>query len=88
MASGLPILATRIVCHTDIVGSNDFAFWAANADVQGLYQALEKAHKYRNNFPIMGQIASKEAQKWTWKASALKLDAALREGIKRLRNGK
>jgi glycosyltransferase involved in cell wall biosynthesis len=85
MASGLPILATRIVCHTDIVGPNDFIFWADGSDAQSLYHALEKAHQNRNNFPLMGQKAANEAQKWTWKASAVKLDTALRQGIKRLR---
>ncbi len=84
MASGLPILATRIVCHTDVVGSNNFAFWAEGSDVQSLIQALERAHKNRIHLPMMGKKAAKEAQKWTWKASAKKLDNALRQGIKKL----
>jgi glycosyltransferase involved in cell wall biosynthesis len=40
MAAGLPILATRIVCHTDVVGPGNYAFWAQDAGEQGLLNAL------------------------------------------------
>ncbi len=37
MAAGMPILATRIVCHTDVVGTEKYAFWAEDAGERGLF---------------------------------------------------
>ncbi len=42
MAAGLPILATRIVCHTDVIGNEPFVFWAEQADPQGFLNALRQ----------------------------------------------
>jgi len=81
MASGLPILATRIACHTDVMGSSNYAFWAEKADVPGLGAALSVVWERRNSLAAMGRDAAAAAQAWTWKNSAEKLRRALEKGV-------
>jgi glycosyltransferase involved in cell wall biosynthesis len=80
MAAGLPILATRIVCHTDVVGGGDFAFWAEAADEQGILDALHLIWRSRDSLSGMGQLAAFAAEEWTWAKSAGKLKEALEKG--------
>ncbi len=40
LAAGLPILATRIVCNTDVIGEGAYVFWAEDSSVEGLLAAL------------------------------------------------
>jgi glycosyltransferase involved in cell wall biosynthesis len=77
MAAGLPILATRIVCHTDVVGDGEFVIWAEDASEQGLFNALKKAWKSRDQLKEMGKRAARASHAWTWEAAALKLKEAL-----------
>jgi glycosyltransferase involved in cell wall biosynthesis len=81
MAAGLPILATRIVCHTDVVGSGGYAFWAEEADVEGLLSALRLIWHARPSLGRMGREAAVAAQAWTWQESARKLKTALEHGL-------
>lgn len=81
MATGLPILATRIVCHTDVVGDGNYVIWAEDASEQGLFNALKKAWQSRGQLKEMGQHAASASQAWTWKASALKLKDALEDRL-------
>jgi glycosyltransferase involved in cell wall biosynthesis len=82
MAAGLPILATRIVCHTDVVGSGDYAFWAQDAGEQGLLDALRLVWRSRDFLREMGREAAIAAEGWTWRASAEKLKKALDKGCR------
>lgn len=81
MASGMPILATHIDCHTDVVGDGDYAFWAYGENVEDLEAALEEAWEQRQTLRVKGQLAAADANNWTWESSAGKLDAALRQGL-------
>lgn len=81
MAAGLPILATRIACHTDVVGDGKYAFWAESADVSGLLLALRKVWQKRDSLSEMGTQAARASLKWTWHESAIKLRAALEFGL-------
>jgi len=81
MAAGLPILATRIVCHTDVVGDEPFVFWADQADPQGFLAVLQQIWNNAGSLSQMGQQASVAAQNWTWRSSALRLKAALEKGL-------
>ncbi len=81
MAAGLPIVATKIVCHTDVVGGEKFAFWADNATEDGLLNALSQAWEARETLPEMGLSATRAAPRWTWQASAQKLNSALHKGM-------
>lgn len=81
MAAGLPILATRIVCHTDVIGDGDYAFWAEDSSEQGLLNALCEIWQSRYLLPDKGAHAAMAAEIWSWKASARKLKVALEAGI-------
>jgi glycosyltransferase involved in cell wall biosynthesis len=83
MASGLPVLVTRIESHTNVIGNGNFAFWADSADIQGLYKALLKIQTDRVELPKMGFQASQSASAWTWQSSANKLKIALELGLNR-----
>ncbi len=81
MAAGLPILATRIVCHTDVIGNGDYAIWAEDSSEQALFESLCHVWRHRNELSQMGGRAAVAAEKWSWKASADKLRSALEIGI-------
>lgn len=80
MAAGLPILATRIVCHTDVIGDGQFVFWAEDGSEAGLVAALRQLWARRGELPAMSARASAAAPNWTWRASADKLRRALLRG--------
>jgi len=80
MAAGLPILATRIVCHTDVVGSGEYAFWAKDSAEPSLVDALRLIWQSENSLSDMGKHAAIAAKDWTWTASAMKLKQALESG--------
>jgi glycosyltransferase involved in cell wall biosynthesis len=81
MGSGLPILATKIVCHTNVIESGGYVFWADNSNVDGLLKALENAWQERSALPCMSQKARVAAQDWTYIASAKRLQNALQYGL-------
>ncbi|HMZ06781.1 MAG TPA: glycosyltransferase, partial [Anaerolineales bacterium] len=81
MGAGLPILATKITCHTDVIGNGDYVFWADTSDQDGLLRALEAAWQRRYDLPQMGSKAQVAAQDWTYAASARRLQHALQHGL-------
>jgi glycosyltransferase involved in cell wall biosynthesis len=81
MASGLPIMSTRIVAHTDVVGEGQCAFWADDASEQGLLGALKQIWCAQESLAEMGTQASLAVEDWTWAASAQKLKTALEKGL-------
>lgn len=87
MAAGLAVLATRIVCHTDVVEQTverPYTFWAADAGVDGLLAALKEIWQRRADLPAMGQSAAAASDGWTWPASAQKLSRALERGLQQV----
>lgn len=84
MASGLAIMATHIVCHTDVVGEGDYVCWAYGSDQAAMVDALQRCWDARPDLPGMGAAAAAAAPDWTWAAAARKLDRALRGGMGRL----
>jgi glycosyltransferase involved in cell wall biosynthesis len=81
MGAGMPILATKIVCHTDVMDNKDFVFWAENADIDGILCALQQAWKERSILSTLGKEALTAAHDWTYIASAKRLNNALRHGL-------
>lgn len=81
MGAGMPILATRIVCHTDVIGDGEYAFWANNADVSGISDALQQIWCARLSLSAMGEKSLKAAFDWTYKTSAKRLSNALHFGL-------
>ena len=81
LAAGLPILATRIACHTDVVGEGEFVFWAEGDSVDSLNVTLKRVWEARSSLRSMGIKARAAADSWTWEASARKLSDALKKGM-------
>ena len=81
MASGLPILATRIHCHTDVIRNGKYVFWAEGAEVEDLIAALRIAWNNRVSLAQMGAESARAAQQFTWHESAKKLKNALEYGL-------
>lgn len=80
LAAGLPILATRVVCHTDVLGARPCAFWAADDSPAALLAALRAAWQDRARLPDMGRKSLQAAPEWDWQPAARKLRAALERG--------
>lgn len=83
LAAGLPILATRNACHTDVIGNGAYAFWADDATVSDLLAALEQVWQQRHRLQELGREAAVAAQAWSWQAAAQKLSAAFECGLAR-----
>jgi len=81
MAAGLPILATRIVCHTDVIQNRPMVFWAEDATPEGLRAALRLVWEARLSLKPMGDEAASLIAFWTWKESGRKLSEALHYGL-------
>lgn len=81
MASGLAILATRVVCHTDVIGSGSYAFWAEGSDRAALAESLVQVWQARDQLQSMGLGAVDASGAWTWQEAAKKLKTALEFGI-------
>jgi glycosyltransferase involved in cell wall biosynthesis len=81
MASGLPVLATRNVCHSDVVGDGGYTFWVEEPTERGILAGLEQIWRQRADLQSLGREAQLEAEQWTWAAAARKLDEALRKGL-------
>lgn len=80
MASGMPILATRIPCFMDVVGDDDFIFWTKDSTKVGLFKALCKISQPSASLKDKGISAAKAAQSFSWQQSAIKLSDSLERG--------
>jgi glycosyltransferase involved in cell wall biosynthesis len=84
MAAGLPVLATRIVCHTDVINDDSFVFWAEGASPVELLLALKKVWQSRSGLDLMSTRSSQYAQNFTWAASAGRMSDALQIGLRKI----
>jgi len=82
MAAGMPVLTTRIECHTSVLQNEGNAFWAEESTVDAFIECLKQVWNQRDALPAMGKISDKEAQKWTWAESAANLGKALDYGLR------
>lgn len=83
MAAGMPVLATSNVCHTDVVGDGQYAFWADDVTEEALLTTLRQIWANRAELPRLGQEAQADVHGWTYAANAAKLKAALTYGLGR-----
>ncbi len=81
LAAGMPILSTRNVCHTDVIGGEAFAFWADDANVDDLVTALRSVWEVRHELQELGEAGYDMAQAWTWQEAGMKLSNALEYGM-------
>jgi glycosyltransferase involved in cell wall biosynthesis len=77
MAAGLSIVATKIACHTDVIGDGKYVFWAEQADLVGLTTTLRLVWEKRDSLSEMGDQAFAAIKDWTWYESANKMKNAL-----------
>jgi glycosyltransferase involved in cell wall biosynthesis len=81
MAAGLPVLAPRNPCYTDVIRDGGYAFWAEEASQEGLVAALRDIWRARAALPTIGAEAAAASSLWTWEAAAHKLKVALEHGL-------
>ena len=81
MAAGLPVMATRIACHTDVMHDQPYALYAEGSDSASLLAALEKIWLTQDNLPDLGQQAIRDAAQWSWTEAARHLKSALEYGM-------
>ncbi|RMH01036.1 MAG: glycosyltransferase [Chloroflexi bacterium] len=80
LAAGMPVLAMRNVCHTEVVGNGRFAFWIESPDPVHIRHTLHQLWENRQQLPRLAADAAQVARQWTWQASAQKLHRALLTG--------
>jgi glycosyltransferase involved in cell wall biosynthesis len=81
MAAGMPILATRVVCHMDVIGEDDYVFWAEDGSPDALAIAIRRACARTADLSKMGQRAAAATQAWGYEESARKLAEALQKSL-------
>lgn len=81
MAAGMPIFATRILCHTEVVRDGQYVCWAEGASEAKLAAALLQLDAARPLLPRMGKQAAAAVKPWTWSETAAKLRKALESGL-------
>lgn len=86
LASGLTILATKIVCHTDVIDDSDVVEWIdPTATADAVTDALTRLWARRENLGTNSWSAMANADHWTWNRSAHQLHEALVKGTARAR---
>ena len=82
MAAGMPIMATRIRCHTDVINENaGYIFWINGSDEAAILAALKDLAQSRSSLSHMGARSLENIQHWSWQASAQKIDKGLRKHL-------
>ncbi len=81
MGAGMPVIATRIVCHTEVIGDQPIVFWAENSTVDSFVATLHHVWNDRATFAKRGSLAAELAQEHTWAASVKCFAAALEWGL-------
>lgn len=81
MAIGLPILATKNYCHTNVVGNGRYAFWIDEPTVPEIKKTLKHIWESRQSLPQLSCEAQQDAPKWTWERASEKLATALNIAI-------
>jgi glycosyltransferase involved in cell wall biosynthesis len=84
MASGLPILAPRMACHSDVIGAGKYVFWVDQVDLLAFKMVLQQIWESRALLSEMGALATEAASDCTWHESAKKLKAALEYGLQKI----
>ena len=78
LASGMPVMATHIRCHTDVMPEEaPYVFWAYGADRTALEQALTQVHKKKKDLAIIAKSTTDNIDQWTWRHSAEQISAGL-----------
>ena len=78
LAAGMPVMATHIRCHTDVMPEEaSYVFWAYGADSAALEQALTNIQKKKEHLAVIAKSTTKNIDQWTWRHSAEQISAGL-----------
>jgi glycosyltransferase involved in cell wall biosynthesis len=83
LGAGLPLLASRVSCHTEVIGDRPCVFWVDGTTPESFLSALRRVWKDRLSLAALGDDAWSLAPEYTWRASARKLSDALERGLAR-----
>jgi glycosyltransferase involved in cell wall biosynthesis len=81
MAAGLPILATKIQAHKNVLSSKEFVFWT-NENEGSFARAIEEINNKKEQLPKLGLKAKIFSLNWSWEKSGEKLSKALTRAFK------
>lgn len=77
MASGMPVIATKIDCHIEVAKDKHFIFWVKEDTPIGFKNAILEAWNHRSNLKEMGATSNLAVQDWKWENAARKLSEGL-----------
>lgn len=73
-----PVIVTEITPHKQVLGENNFAFWARDSSPEAISQAIRQAYLKRHDFKKLGSNARKFVEdKFTWSKQINKLETFL-----------
>ncbi|MBA2881477.1 glycosyltransferase involved in cell wall biosynthesis [Desulfosalsimonas propionicica] len=79
MACGLPVIATQIPAHRNVLNGKPFAFFAKDASPQALAAAIRQAYSQKKRFEELGnQARAQVLEEHTWNSQAVRLSNFLR----------
>ena len=81
MAAGLPVLATRNACHTEVIQNGQYAFWVEEATEDQMVETLTQLWAQRGQLAELGREAADASHLWSWQAAGQKLANALQSGL-------
>jgi glycosyltransferase involved in cell wall biosynthesis len=79
LAAGMPIIATKILAHTNVLERNDFVFWDLNGNTNTLIEAIVEASRARSKLKVLGEKAQNYSKNFSWKKSAANLSKGFSE---------
>ena len=78
LASGMPVMATHIRCHTDVMPEDAlYVFWVYGSDTVALKKALEDIQEKKNDLAAIAQASGEDIDRWTWQHSAQQVAAGI-----------
>jgi glycosyltransferase involved in cell wall biosynthesis len=88
LAAGMPVMATHIRCHTDVMPEDaPYVFWAYGADRTALEQALTQIQKKKADLAIIAKLTTENIDQWTWRHSAEQISAGLSRHLPSVNGG-
>lgn len=78
LAAGMPVMATHIRCHTDVMTDDaPYVFWAYGSDKVALAQALMQIQEKKGDLAVLAKSTTENIERWTWRHSAEQIAAGL-----------
>jgi glycosyltransferase involved in cell wall biosynthesis len=88
LAAGMPVMATHIRCHTDVMPEDaPYVFWAYGADRAALEQALVHIQREKEDLAIIARSTTENIDQWTWRHSAEQISAGLLRHFPKINGG-